>query len=627
MDFFASCTNEQKQAILHGTGPAMILAGPGSGKTFVVTRRLKYLIEVLKVPPRQIGVITFTKAAAMEMRDRAISVCREASQTAFGTFHSFFYQILKSYSLYSDFTIVTEDEKTNILRQILFTRYSDIRLINQKIPCLKNAISYFLNTNTIQDEFLDTSEFFLVLEQYKKECFYRKKLDFDMILSECLSLLQTNETVRRRWQHSFRYFLIDEYQDTNDMQFRMLNLLAHEHRNLFVVGDDDQSIYRFRGADPTIMFRFLQTYPDAKQITLEENFRSKKKIVDFAGQSIRNNVNRFAKQIFCHRQEDGEVFLLKGKDREEEVDFLIKSILDRRQKGIKDEEIGILCRTANLFPYLCMKLKKSGILCESQRETKAFYSEETVEDILCYLRYVFQGRKRKELFPVLNRPERCLSRSLFTEETVDFAMIRENYQTFWMKHGLSGGVAVTTMNREENVLLESLQKLEMDTNMLEKLDSYGCICYILYGIGYETYCLAGKDPLEQERQRELFEQLKIQAKLYPNVLHWLEEVERIRGEKVREEATAYHVGKGVKLLTYHASKGLEFPHVYLPFLNQYIVPHKKAVTVEEIEEERRMFYVAVTRARDSLTLSYVSNQGSRPSQFVEECIDTVHGRS
>lgn len=625
----SSCNEEQKQAIVHGQGPAMVLAGPGSGKTFVITRRLKYLIEVLKVPPNQIGVITFTKAAAVEMKDRALSVCKDASRTAFGTFHSFFYQILKSYSLYAGFTIITEHEKTQILRQILFTIYSDIHTINQKIPFLKNDISYYLNTNSIPDDCVDTKEFYQVFEQYKRECLNRGKLDFDLILSECLKLLQTKENVKRRWQLYFNYFMIDEYQDTNDIQFQLINLLAEQHKNIFVVGDDDQSIYRFRGADPQIMFRFLEVYPDAKQIILNENFRSKTSVIDLASQSISNNKKRFEKQLYCHCEEQGELFFIKAKDREEEVDLIIKSILQRKSNGVKEEEICILCRTTNLFPYLCMKLKKVGILLKKRKEVKQFYEEEAVKDILSYLRYVFKGRKRKDLFQILNKPQRCLSRIFFEEDSVNLSSVKEKYLKIWNEHAGKEQRGGEYSDREENVVLANLQKLERDVKMLETLDPYGCICYILYGIGYENYCLTGKCALEREQQKELLEELKLQAKIYTNVPQWLASIEWMQTEELRERNEIEENEQGVKLLTYHASKGLEFSHVYLPFLNEYTVPHKKAVTVEEIEEERRMFYVAMTRAKDSLTLSYVSNKGNQPSVFVKElgdCPNTLPGR-
>lgn len=617
MDYLNSCNEEQKQAILHGTGPAMILAGPGSGKTFVITRRIKYLIEVLKVSPKEIAVITFTKAAAIEMKERTLFVCKEASQTAFGTFHSFFYQILRSYSPYSNFTIITEQEKNQILKQILFTIYSDVHLINQKIPSLKNDISYYLNTNSIPDE-CDTSEFNLVYKKYRAECLRRKKFDFDLILSECLNLLKTNEMVRSRWQLYFKYYLVDEYQDTNDIQFQIMNILTKKYKNIFVVGDDDQSIYRFRGADPQIMFRFLQVYPDSVQITLKENFRSKKMILDFASQSISNNTLRFQKQLYCHDQEQGEVFFLNAKDRGEEVDLLIESILKRKREGVKETDLCILCRTANLFPYLGMKLKKAGILFENPKEIKHFCEEEAVKDIFSYLRYVFLGRKRKDLFQVLNRPERCLSRDFFERDPVDLTIIRQKYENNWNVSTKREENTIEYGDKEENEVLSALHKLEKDVTMLESLDSYGSVCYILYGMGYETYLLSGKNALERERQKEILEALKLQAKMYTDTRQWIDAMENMQTDEASSSKNLEKEQQGIHLLTYHASKGLEFQHVYLPFLNEYIVPHKKALTEEEIEEERRMFYVAMTRAKESLTLSFAENKGNKPSLFVEE---------
>ena len=596
----------------------MVLAGPGSGKTFVITRRIKYLIEEKNVEAKRIAVITFTKAAALEMKERAVSVCPEASQAAFGTFHSFFYQILRSFRQYSKYTIINEKQKTRILKQILFTKYSNIQVINQKIPILKSQISYYINTNSIPEDCFDIDEFQWIYKEYTQGCIAEGQFDFDLILSECLKLLQTNEVVKRRWQEYFQYFLVDEYQDTNHVQFQILNILAEKHRNLFVVGDDDQSIYGFRGADPKVMFRFLEMYQETTKINLKENFRSKKTILDLSSQSIVNNKTRLEKQSYCRSSESGETHIEQCKDREEEMDFLIKDIINKINMGVKAEEIAILCRTTNLFPYLGMKLKNCGIVFEKRMENNQFYETEQAKDIIAYLCFVFKGRKRKDLFQVLNRPERFLNRMFFETEVVNLDEIMGKYKDIWTQNEkCSLGFGIEQAMESSEVFL-ALQKLEKDIQMLESLDAYGCVCYILYGMGYERYCLLGKSMLEQGQVKESLEELKQQAKFYNRVEDWLDALEYMEFESCQKEPVCENKEGGVKLLTYHASKGLEYSHVYMPFLNEYIVPHKKATSVEAIEEERRMFYVAMTRAKDSLTLSCVSSSGNNPSVFIKE---------
>ena len=613
---------------MHGTGPAMVLAGPGSGKTFVITRRIKYLIEEQNVEAKRIAVITFTKAAALEMKERAVSVCPEASAAAFGTFHSFFYQILRSYSKYSSYTIINENQKTRILKQILFTKYSNIQVINQKIPILKSQISYYINTNSIPEDCFDIEEFQWIYKLYKQECLAQGQFDFDLILSECLKLLQTNEVVKNRWQEYFHYFLVDEYQDTNHVQFQILNILAQKHHNIFVVGDDDQSIYGFRGADPKVMFRFLEVYQETTKINLKENFRSKRMILDLSSQSILNNKTRLEKQAYCRSEELGETHIELCKNREEEMEFLVKNITHKIAMGVKEEEIAILCRTTNLFSYISMKLKNAGILVEKHIERNQLYELELVKDIMAYLRFVFRGRKRKDLFCVLNRPERFLNRMFFETEVVNVDEVINKYKNIWSANEKENVIWGVEQSLECSDVYIALQKLKRDIQMLESLDAYGCICYILYGMGYETFCLAGKSELEQEQLREQIEEVKQQAKMYGNVVNWLKtleymEVESCKKENSKQETSKKNVDgenseKGVKLLTYHASKGLEYTCVYIPFLNEYIVPHKKAISTEAIEEERRMFYVAMTRAKDSLTLSYASGSGNNPSMFIKE---------
>ncbi|MBR1693345.1 MAG: ATP-dependent helicase [Lachnospiraceae bacterium] len=610
---FSLCNEQQRQAITHTDGPALVLAGPGCGKTFVITNRIAHLIQQKNVPPAQIAVFTFTKAAALEMRTRCVSICKEASLAAFGTFHSIFYRMLLSDERYAQCKVLSGKEKTQLLTQLLYTRYSDLSVIQQKIPVLSEGISCYLNTNCLPEQSMEQEEFLAFVSAYIRECRLRNRLDFDLILSECLTLLTQNRQLRQRWQSCFRYLLVDEFQDTNNIQLQALGILAQKTRNLFVVGDDDQSIYSFRGADPSVMLRFLEHYPDAAQLPLLENFRSSRQVLAAADRFIAHNTKRFEKQLRGHREEEGSVSLIAAKSEEEELEFLLEKIKSLR-KADGGSSIAILCRTAARFPVLHARLEESGMTCPVRQETTPFYEEEAVRDVLSYLRYAFEGRKRKDLLPVLNRPERFLSALYLEEAVVDLDVCLARYQKAWCMPERNEELALTE-NVDNEVFLQ-LKKLKDDMRTMRSLDSYGCVCYILYIIGYEKWYLAGKSTQERARVRELWDRLKQQAKRYPNVKDWLREAANLPDEeapkKKEEEKMRIH------LLTYHGSKGLEFDHVFLPFVNEHLIPHKKAHTTEELEEERRMFYVAMTRARDSLTISYVSDRQKKPSPFAEE---------
>lgn len=649
---FANFSEEQKKAITHESGPAMVLAGPGSGKTLVIVNRIRYLIKEKQIPPHKIAVITFTKAAALEMQFRAKKLLLEASEVAFGTFHSIFYQILRNSMEYRNFSIIDGREKNQILKQVLYTKFHKAETVNQYIQILAEQISYYLNTGRFEgSEFIDETSFYEFFKQYRKECIRRKKLDFDLILSECLEYLKENVPALQKWQARFDYFLVDEFQDCNEIQYKIIRLLAGKRRNVFVVGDDDQSIYSFRGADPKMMFRFEEDYKEAVRITLSRNFRCCKEILQFADASIRHNELRFAKELSAARNESGELLLYMAKNQEEEVTWLLSQIQMALKKGCPPEQIAILMRTEAKFPYISARLKKEGFTASMTQKKERFYTEEVVKDLMAYLRFVFRGEKRKDLLQVLNKPERALSETFFDTENVDFDRVHRQYQKCWNYEkskecaNYSNHIkAINNVNivnnvgeeyNEANEVMENLKRLQQDLAFMKELDAYGAICYILYGMKYEKFAYMHKAKEEREQTSELIEEMKMLAKVYGDVeslLKMTEEAENnvIRGRGENEnytngQSSSMTLGSnvteresGIRLLTYHGSKGLEFTNVFLPFVNEYTVPHKKAVTKEAIEEERRMFYVAMTRAKDVLFISCVQNGAMQPSRFLIE---------
>lgn len=600
---------EQKKAILHGMGPAMVLAGPGSGKTLVLTHRIRTLILKHHIHPDNILTITFTKAAALEMKKRAVEIEKQAAQAIFGTFHSIFFQILKTSIQYSDFSILTEGEKQHIATEIL---YHTSLLEEDMKSAVSKAIKEinYVRTNGISIEAYESSlmnpELFReIYKEYEKELLYKRKMDFDGILLLCYEYLSHNHKDLSLWQKRFEFVLIDEFQDINELQYRIIRLLTKNHGNLFVVGDDDQAIYGFRGSNPSFMKTFLKDYPNAIQILLQVNYRSYPQIVETAGKSISHNRNRFPKQIVSGKEPDKEkeafpVMIKTYREEKEEMDFIVREI---RNSLHAREEIALLFRTNQKAGLFGEKLFLNGIDYTMKEKTANFYDHFLIQDILAYLKFVHIEPRRAYFYQFMNKPVRYIRREAVKGELVDFG---ELYIAYFGK----------------KQMLLNIRKLETDLKFLKTLDAYSGISYVLKAMGYEAYGKTrAKGNMEQwKEQEEILNAFMERAKEFKSCKDFLffieqysicfkqEENQKKRGEK----------GKGVQLMTYHGSKGLEFAEVYLPSVNHGVVPFHKAITAEEIEEERRMFYVAMTRAKEKLCITAIENSSSKRSVFLEE---------
>ncbi len=609
-----SLNPKQEKAVLHGKGPAMILAGPGSGKTFVLTKRIRHLILHHHIQPQSILTITFTRAAALEMKKRAVAMEKQAEQVVFGTFHSIFFQILKASYKYSDFSIITEGEKQHIVKEILYrtsVEEEDVQFLSIKV--LKE-INRRRTEGTAADSYengiLEQELFQRIYGEYERELHYRKKIDFDGILSLCLDYLTKDEKALEFWQKRFSFFLIDEFQDINRVQYQVIKLLALKSRNVFAVGDDDQSIYGFRGSGPGFMKEFLQDFPEASQILLNTNYRSKKEIVDIAGRSISHNKNRFPKKIVSGRekekkqeqeknQSEAAVTIHIWKEEQEEMEYIIKEL---QKSPYEPEQTAILFRTNQKAQLFAEKLFSKKIPYVIKEKPENFYEHPAVKDILAYLRFACMEPRRSYFYQIMNKPLRYIRRDAVTSEMVDF---QELYIAYFGK----------------KQMLSNIKKLEKDMKFLGTLDAYAGISYILKVIGYEAYARMNTGNMEKwKEQEEILKELKNRAKEFSNSRGFLEFVDAytIHFKETAGSRKLEKPGKGVRLMTYHGSKGLEFKQVYLPFLVRGVVPYHKAVTEEEIEEERRMFYVAITRAEDRLCMSGTESAGGKRSVFLEE---------
>ena len=602
----------QAEAIAHRDGAMLVLAGPGSGKTYTITQRIRCLIEEGGVEADSILVITFTRAAAEEMKGRFFRLTEgKFYPVNFGTFHAIYYHILKSAYHYQSGNILSEHEKRELLKTVLFRQKGLPSMEEDQLELLLNQISRYKNDGCPgvlpdgpqempQAGALSKEQFFAVYSAYSREAKERRKLDFDDMVLECRNLFLQYPSILAAWQKKFRYILVDEFQDINAMQYEVLRMLALPENNLFVVGDDDQSIYAFRGARPELMLGFQKDYPQARRVELSINYRSTPEILSCAGKLISVNKNRFEKKSRAASGHGEAVRFLGFPDREAQNEKIAGELLEA---GEERGKTAVIFRTNRDAAELAELLTKKGIPFWMKEKLKSPYRSQTALDLRAYLSFVFAGQRRSDFFRIMNRPKRYISRSAVDTERVDLDRLKAFY-------------------RDKPYMKEILRKLEMDLARLKRMDPYAAVNYIRRGLGYDEYlrqsALEGNGRLQELRQEADWFQKQVrefpsQAELEEHILFY---------EKELESASAKKPGEGcVSLLTMHASKGLEYDAVYLPDCNEGTIPHKKSMKGEQVEEERRMFYVAMTRARKRLTLLWVAGTKEEPgflSRFLSD---------
>ena len=601
----------QQEAICFGEGAMLVLAGPGSGKTAVITQRIRYLVEERHITPSDILTITFTKAAALEMKQRACQICQGAERAVFGTFHSIFFQIIRSSSKFQNYSIMTEQQKLQILKPLLKEKKLDSVQMASFCEQFLSDLSFYKNTGREREsgvsiykkekELQQKGEIYkskAALEQtqaeqmqlyelrkaYEKCCRQRWLLDFDDILLECHRLLTEDAELRDRWQRGFKYILIDEFQDINDVQYQIIKLLSANYENLFVVGDDDQAIYSFRGADPSYMHRFLEDFPKSRQVNLNINYRCGDRILALAARSIAHNKYRFEKEIKAGNSGENRVIAACFQNRTEELSFLTEEILTHQNEGLT----AILVRTNRMAESVAEACFRRQIPYQMREKKQDFYAQKCVVEVLSVIRFVAEGRNRSDFMAFMNKPVRYINREMLQKETVDLWALLEEC-------------------REDPEQYRIIQKLQQDLAMVEMLDPFGAISYIRKVMQYDC-CLSPGEAGEKEK--EILDELLERCREFHSHTAFLAHIAAYRS-KLEQESDRKHseADQGnakqnpVRIMTYHGSKGLEFDTVFLPFLNSGDVPHGRNLSSMELEEERRLFYVAVTRAKKSLYLS------------------------
>ena len=601
----------QTQAIQHTDGPCLVLAGPGSGKTLTIVNRVKYLIEKQKVRPEEILVVTFTRFAAAEMKSRlSLVMGKRDLPVTVGTFHGIYYGILKWAYRMNQENILSETEKYQILRGVInkermeiFDEEDFIQDIAAEIGKVKNnriPLEEFVSEKCSADAFRNIYRNY---EQHRKEL---KKIDFDDMLVLCYELFRSRPDVLAQWQKKFRYVLIDEFQDINRIQYDVIRMLAQPENNLFVVGDDDQAIYGFRGADSELMLGFGKDFPNAKQILLGMNYRSTANIVQNSLKLIENNVERYSKKLEANREGGSCLHIQEVKDPVEEAEYVLEEIQKCKENGIKEEEIAILFRVHTDARAVVEAMVERKIPFQMKEHLPNIYEHFIAKDIMAYFRLATGARHRQDFLQIMNRPKRYLGRDSVAGAKISFEDMRKFYC-------------------DKDWMIDRIDQFEWDVKMLMKMAPYAAIQYIRKRIGYDDFLkeYAFTHQINRSDLNEVLAEIEEAAKAFSSVEEWFAHVEEYTETLKVKEKERNRPRPGVRLMTIHASKGLEFKQVFLIAANEGRIPYQKAKTDKEIEEERRLFYVAMTRAKDFLKICYVKIKNGKevaPSRFVDELL-------
>lgn len=609
----------QDEAIKHGNGPCMVLAPPGSGKTLIVTERTRYLIEESGVRPDQILVITFTRYAAREMKERFERLTAGKNYpVTFGTFHSIFYGILKcAYGIGAN-NLMSEKESSVLLQEVLDQTNIEstpevedeeelVRELLREVGMVKNGLYHlkdFHSKYLTQDEF---AEVFRSYEHQKKEL---KKFDFDDMLVQCYALFRKKPEILQGWQKRFQYILIDEFQDINRVQYEVIRMLAAPRYNLFVVGDDDQSIYGFRGAKPELMLYMKQEFPSLRTISLTVNYRSTEFITGAAARVILHNDTRFYKRVQSFRGIGQNVHVQEVLDEQEEAQYVTEEIQKKLDQGIKPGEIAVLFRAAVQARMISEILSEHRIPFEMRDYVTNFYRHFIVKDMMAYLQLAAGKRDRSLFLTICNRPLRYLARNSMENRQVNFEDLRKFYC-------------------DKDWMLDIIDQFDVDVRMMKNMAPYAAIQYIRKKIGYDDFLkeYAEKHQISWKQLMDVMAELEERSKNFKSYDEWEIHIAKYTQELEEQQAKARKI-KGerenkVQLMTIHSAKGLEFEDVFVIHANEGEIPHQKAEKKDEIEEERRLFYVALTRAKNNLCISYITQKNGnsiKPSRFVEELL-------
>lgn len=636
MSIYDSLNEQQREAVYHTEGPLLILAGAGSGKTRVLTHRIAYLIESQGVNPWNILAITFTNKAAGEMRERVDQLVGFGAESIWvSTFHSTCVRILRRYidrlGYDTNFTIYDADDQKTLMKEVCRRLEIDTKIYKERT--LLGAIS------SAKDEMITPAEFELnaagdfgkqkiakVYWEYEKQLKANNALDFDDLLMKTVQLFQSNPDVLESYQERFRYIMVDEYQDTNTVQFKFVSLLASKYQNLCVVGDDDQSIYKFRGANIKNILNFEQVFQDARVIKLEQNYRSTGTILNAANAVIRNNHGRKDKTLWTENDKGEKIHFRQFDTGYDEAEFVAEDIKKLVKDGNTYNDFAVLYRTNAQSRLFEEKFVGYNIPYKIVGGVN-FYSRKEIKDLLAYLKTIDNGQDDLAVRRIINVPKRGIG--LTTINRVQEAAVEREIGFY---DALASAELIPGIGRSVSKLDSFVALIEYFKRRTEECSLTDLMKEIIEKTGYVESLEAENNEEAQTRIENIDELLsKIaayedscdDADIRPTLSGFLEEVALVADIDSLEEEQDY-----VVLMTLHSAKGLEFPHVYLAGLEDGLFPSYMAITSDssdDLEEERRLCYVGITRAEEELTVSCArrrmirgETQYNKISRFLKE---------
>lgn len=610
--------NKQIEAVKSTEGPVLVLAGAGSGKTKVLTTRITYLIKEKDINPRNVLAITFTNKAAKEMKERVINqLGRIAYDIQISTFHSLGLLFIKENSekigYQPNFTILDSDDVLTLIKKIMKENNIDYKTYNHK--AIRNAIS------SAKNELVDINEYekfaitdfeekvLLVYKKYQERLKAGNSLDFDDLLMKPIELFKTNKDILEKYQERFKYILIDEYQDTNKSQYMLTKMLSKNHKNIFAVGDIDQSIYSFRGANYKNILNFEKDYKNAKTILLEENYRSTKKILEVANDVIKNNKQRKDKNLWTSNDEGEKVKYHKSDNEKDEAYYVATEIQDLIKTGIEKKDIAILYRTNAQSRIVEEEMLRENIPYKVVGSFY-FYNRKEIKDLISYLKLVYNTNDDVSLLRSINTPKRGIG--LKTIENLSLKAITENKSIYEI---IDSGKELIF-----KTIIEDIIQKKDNLSLTELID------YILNKSGMKLE-LENEKSLDAEIRLENLEEFKTVARNFEEQYGIISLEEFLDSISLVSDIEEHKNNNDViTLMTVHSAKGLEFDYIFLIGMEETIFPHRNSLMdSEQIEEERRLCYVAMTRAKKKLYLVNARKRAifgdvgyNAPSRFINE---------
>jgi len=619
--YLQGLNREQLTAVKHGAGPCMVLAGPGTGKTTVITSRVINLIKSRKVLPENILVVTFSRAAANEMKERydRLSGNQMDGKVSFGTFHSVFYKLLRQYKGYKLEDLIDENHKFNIIRNFLRRMEAGFAEDEEQVRDIIGDMEYIISTMSEAEDFKPASctgsQLKGIMREYRDFKQQSGKYDYDDILFDCLYMLRENPGILKEVRERFKYILVDEFQDINALQFEAIKLIAEPLNNFFIVGDDDQSIYGFRGAAPDILLNFERLYSDCSKIYLKTNYRTTSNILASALSVINTNNNRYSKDLEAVNGQGSLPVVFEAEDFEQEARIIADRIGQMNRNGREFSDFAVIYRTNLQSRAVIDAFLDCRIPFITFDGMVSVYNHWIFKDIISYLKLGTGLGDTRDYIRIMNKPKRYISRDMMEKA--------ENCGGDFIQGIISQG----SLNRLQ---INGVFELKNDIKRLGGMNPINAVRYIRNAMGYDEYLkeYAASKGICTKGLSEIIEEIEGSAAGFKSIVNYMQHTEDVV-ERLGHKEYTNSGHNNVKLLTMHKAKGLEFETVFICGTVEGLTPYIKDDTSlkNDLEEERRLFYVAMTRAKRELYIAVPKRRygkAVRPSRFVEEfqkCID------